>query len=80
MRIVVIPLLALVALTGCMSLHANIPEDVIRRHAAEEHGVELAALCTHAGNGYSEGAVTCMAKRRMTCDASGRWVMQDGGC
>lgn len=74
MRLVAIPLLALTTLTGCMSLHAKIPEDVVRRHMAHEHGVELAAICSHEGRSFSEGAAACMAGQRMTCDPSGRWV------
>ena len=79
MRLVAIPLLALTTLTGCMSLHAKIPEDVVRRHAAREHGVELASVCSHEGKSFSEGAVACMAGGRMTCDPSGRWV-RNGDC
>ena len=72
-------LLALLPLTGCMTLQAEIPEDVIRRHAATEHDLELAASCAHEGKRYSEGAIACMADQRMTCDPSGRWV-SSGGC
>ena len=78
MRIVTISLLAL-GMTGCLSLHADVPEDVVRRHMAHEEGLELAAICSHAGQTYSEGAVACMAERRMVCDPEGRWV-QDGDC
>ena len=79
MRIVAISLLALTTLGGCMSLHANIPEEVVRRHMAHEDGVELSAICSQQGQSFSEGAIVCMAKRSMTCDATGRWV-QDGAC
>ncbi len=71
-------LLPLSILTGCMTLQADIPEDVIRVHAAAEHDIELAAVCSHEGKTYSEGAVTCMAEQRMTCDPAGRWVAGDG--
>ena len=79
MRIAAIPLLALVTLSGCLSLHAQVPEDAVRQHLAQEEGVELAAICSHDGRSFSEGAIACMAEQRMTCDAGGRWV-QDGGC
>lgn len=79
MRIVTISLLALVTLSGCMTLHADIPEEAVRLHIAREEGIELAASCSHEGNRFSEGAVACMAERRMSCDAGGRWV-QDGDC
>ena len=74
-------LLSLALLTGCMTLQADIPEDVIRVHAAAEHDIELAAMCSHEGKTYSEGAITCMAEQRMTCDPDGRWIAAaDGGC
>ncbi|MDJ0787052.1 MAG: hypothetical protein QNK05_09625 [Myxococcota bacterium] len=79
MRLVAISILALITLCGCVSLNANVPEDVVRRHMAKEEGLELASICSHAGQTYSEGAVACMADRRMTCDPEGRWV-QDGDC
>lgn len=79
MRIVSLSLLALTTLTGCMTLHADIPEDVVRRHAAHEEGLEIGAICSQAGQTYSEGAVACMAAQRMSCDAAGRWVMV-GSC
>ncbi len=73
MRIVAISLLALTTLSGCLSLHANLPEEVVRRHMAREYGVELGAICSQEGKSFSEGAVVCMAKRSMTCDPGGRW-------
>ena len=79
MRILAISLLGLATLTGCMTLRADIPEDVIRRHMAHEDGVELGAICSYEGRSFSEGAVACMAKQRMTCDSTGRWV-KDGPC
>ena len=77
MRIVAISTLALTALSGCLSLHANVPEDVVRRHMAHEEGVELGAICSQEGQSFSEGAIVCMAKQRMTCDSTGRWVKGD---
>ena len=79
MRIVAISFLALTTLSGCLSLHANLPEEVVRRHMAREDGVELGAICSQEGHSFSEGAIVCMAKRRMTCDPTGRWV-EDGAC
>ena len=79
MRIAAISLLALATLSGCMTLHADIPEDVVRRHIAREDSVDLGAICSHEGRSFSEGAVACMAKQRMTCDPTGRWV-QGGAC
>ena len=79
MRIVAISLLALATLSGCLSLHANLPEEVVRRHLAHEDGVELGAICSQEGKSFSEGAIVCMAKRSMTCNPTGRWV-QDGDC
>lgn len=79
MRMLAISLLALAPLTGCLSLHATLPEDAVRRHIAQEDGVELGAICSLEGRSFSEGAIACMAEQRMTCDASGRWV-RDGGC
>ena len=77
MRIVAISLFALTTLSGCLSLHANLPEDVVRRHIAHEEGVELGAICSQEGKSFSEGAIVCMAKRSMTCDPTGRWVQGD---
>ncbi len=74
MRFVFFLTLGLATLTGCMTLHADVPESVVRQHVAHEKGIELAAICSHAGQSYSEGALACMAEQRMSCDASGRWV------
>ena len=78
MRFVVISLLALAPLSGCVSLRADLPSEMVR-HIAREDGVELGAICSHEGRHFSEGAVVCMATRRMTCDPSERWV-PDGSC
>ncbi len=79
MRIVAISRLGLTTLSGCLSLHANLPEELVRRHMAREDGVELGAICSQEGQSFSEGAIVCMAKQRMTCDPAGRWV-KDGTC
>ena len=76
MRIVAISLLALGTLSGCMSLHADLPEALVR-HIAREDGVELSSICSHEGRSFSEGAIVCMTERRMTCDPTGRWVGDD---
>ena len=73
MKTVAIPLLALAALTGCFTLHAQVPEEAVRLHLAHEEGLDLAALCSHEGKTFSEGALTCMGGKRMTCVAPGRW-------
>ena len=78
MRNILISLLTLVALTGCISLHAELPEEMVR-HIAREDGVDLGAICSHNGQSFSEGATLCMANRRMTCDRAERWV-HDGTC
>ena len=50
-------------------------EDPIRFYEEPEiEGIEVAAVCSHEGQRYSEGAVACMAGQRMSCDPSGRWV------
>lgn len=77
--VVAISLLALATLTGCLSLHADVPEAVIRHHIAHEEGIDLGAICSHEGKTYSEGAITCMAAQRMVCDPTGRWA-QNGDC
>ena len=71
--------LAAAALTGCMTLHADVPDEVVRHHIAREEGIEIAAVCPHAGQRYSEGALACMADQRMRCDTNGRWI-QAGAC
>ena len=76
MRIVAISILALTAFSGCLTLHADLPEEMVR-HIASEDGVELSAICSHEGRSFSEGAIVCMAARRMTCDPTGRWVQDD---
>ncbi len=73
MRIVAISVLALTAFSGCLTLHADLPEEMVR-HMARKDGVELSAICSHEGRSFSEGARVCMAARRMTCDPTGRWV------
>lgn len=78
MRIVAISILALAALSGCMTLHADIPEEMVR-YMAREDGVDLGASCSQDGKSFSEGAIVCMAEQRMTCNPTGRWV-QDGTC
>lgn len=79
MRIVAISILALATLSGCVSLHADLPEEVVRHHIAREDGIELAAICSYEGRSFSEGASACMAERRMSCAPTGRWE-QDGDC
>ena len=79
MRLVALVLLSVVGLTGCISLHADVPEDVVRRHMAREDGVEIGAICSHEGQTFSEGAIVCMSSQRMTCDANGRWG-EGGSC
>ena len=79
MRILAVSLLGLATLTGCLSLHADVPGDVIRHHIAREEGVDLGAICSHEGGSFSEGAIVCMAKQRMTCDPTGRWA-ESGAC
>ncbi len=76
MRTVAISLLALATLSGCVSLHAELPEELVR-HIAREDGVKLSAICSHEGRSFSEGAIVCMAKRRMSCNPTGRWVQDD---
>ncbi len=78
MRIVAISILALATLSGCVTVHADLPEEMVR-HIARKDGVELGATCSQNGQSYSEGAIVCMAKQRMTCDPTGRWV-EDGAC
>ena len=78
MRSVAISLLALTAFSGCLALHAHLPEEMVR-HAAREDGVDVGAICAHEGQRFSEGAVVCMAEQRMICDPNERW-MQDGTC
>lgn len=81
MRTLVLSSLALALFTGCMSLHATLPEDAVRLHMAQEEGLDLGAICSLDGRSFSEGAVACMVGQRMTCDPSGRWVVaEDGGC
>ncbi len=79
MRILAISLLALATLSGCLSLHADIPEEAVRLHLAREEGIELAAICSYEAKSFSEGAIACMSGRRMTCAPTGRWI-QDGAC
>ena len=76
MRIVAISVLALTAFSGCMTLHADLPEEMVR-HLARKDGVDLSAICSHEGRNFSEGAIVCMAARRMTCDPTGRWIGGD---
>jgi len=76
--LVIIAVATIATLSGCMSLHADLPERMVR-HIAREDGVELPAICSHEGQIYSEGAAVCMTGRRMICDATERWV-QDDSC
>ncbi len=76
MRIVAISVLALAAFTGCITLHAEVPEEMVR-HIAREDGVELGAICSHEGRKFSEGSVVCMSKRQMICDPHERWAQGD---
>ncbi len=79
MRLIAVTVLALVGIVGCVSLQARIPEDVVRRHAALEEGIELGAMCSLDGRTYSEGAVACMAGGAMVCDPTGRWARSEAG-
>jgi hypothetical protein len=79
MRMFAISILSLATLTGCLALHADVPEEAVRQHIAREEGIELASICSYEGKNFSEGAIACMADRRMTCAPSGRWI-SEGGC
>ena len=79
MRVIAISLLSVTILSGCVSLHADVPEEAIRHHLAHEEGIELASTCSYEGKRFSEGAIACMAERSMTCAPTGRWL-QNGGC
>jgi len=84
MRTVALSLLATIlvltsaVLTGCMTVQAKVPEDAVRQMARKD-GADLAAICSHEGRSFSEGAILCMAGQRMSCDAAGRWIEQ-GAC
>lgn len=80
-KILTIPMFALAAVltwSGCLTLQAHVPEDVVRQHVAREEGITLPAVCAHDGLRFSEGALVCMEGRRMSCDAAGRWAEQEG--
>ena len=64
-------------LCGCMSVHAQIPEDMVRHYARKE-GADVGAICSHGGQSYSEGAIVCMGDRLMVCDPVGRWASESG--
>ena len=66
-------LLALCFAPGCLTLHAELPPEMVR-HMAAKDGVELGAICSQEGRSFSEGAVVCMSTQRMACDAAGRWA------
>jgi len=70
--------LALTSLGGCMTLQAKVPEDAVRQMARKD-GADLAAICSHDGRSFSEGAMLCMTGHRMSCDSKGRWIEQ-GDC
>ncbi len=65
--------------SGCMTLHANLPEDAVRAHVAKEQDIELAAVCAYQGQRFTEGAIACMSEQRMSCGPAGRWV-EEGDC
>ena len=67
----------LATLTGCVSVQADVPEEVVR-HMARQDGVDLGATCSQDGKRFSEGAISCMANQRMVCDPAGRWVQDRG--
>ncbi len=74
MRFVPISLLALLPmLGGCVSVQAQLPENLVRQLARQD-GVEISGVCSFSGQSYSEGAIACMEGQRLTCDAEGRWV------
>jgi hypothetical protein len=70
--------LTLASLAGCMTVQAKVPEDAVRQMARKD-GADLAAICSHDGRSFSEGAILCMAGQRMSCDDAGRWIEQ-GAC
>ena len=78
MRFVPIALLvALPLLGGCVSVQAQLPENLVRQMARHD-GVEIVGVCSLGGQSYSEGALACMEGQRMTCDPEGRWIAGDG--
>jgi hypothetical protein len=74
MRTLTISLIGLFALSDCVSLHAEVPDEVIRHHIARKEGIEIGAICSHESRHYSERAVACRASQRMTCSTAGRCV------
>ena len=78
MRFILFFVLALIPLTACFSLQAQIPEEMVRQMARKD-GVDLGAICSFNGKSYSEGAIACMETERMVCSEGDRWV-RDGTC
>ncbi len=74
-----IALLAATGLTGCLVVHATLPDKLMEDVSVSIDDVSLSALCTHHGQAYSVGATHCMDSQKMRCDEDGRWV-DEGAC
>jgi hypothetical protein len=74
-----IPALALFAATGCVMVHASLPEELMDNVTVQIDDIQIGAICTHAGKAYSEGSTHCMGGQRMRCQSGSGWV-ENGEC
>ena len=51
-----IPVLALFAASGCVVVHASLPEELMDYVTVQVDDIRVGAICTHAGKAYSEGS------------------------
>ena len=68
---------ALIAFTGCIAVHAQLPEEFMDNVTVQVRDVQIGTICTYDGRAYSVGSSHCMGGRRMQCENGGAWV--DGG-
>ncbi len=74
-----IPVLALFAASGCVVVHASLPEELLDDVTVQVDDIRVGAICAHAGKAYSEGSTHCMDGRRMRCQSGNGWV-DSGAC
>ena len=79
MHSLMIALLASTALTGCVVVHAELPEELMHDVTVQVDDISFGTVCTHEDQGYSAGATHCMADSRMRCDSDGVWT-DAGSC
>lgn len=79
MRALAFALAAAGLLTGCVVVHARLPEDLVDDIRVELHDIQLGVVCLHDSHASSPGSAVCMDGVLMRCSPAGQWE-EEGSC